>query len=292
MALKVTLNLEYFLLLALPIFLTIFLYFFLKKRSSRFRFLFIFYLCLFAFALHFLKQFFPAYIREWPYTLRTSTFENLCATCTIFLPFFYLFGGKYLKDFLYYICITCGFFALAVPTVTTGANFSSFDIVLENVRYYVCHYILVMAGLLMVMLGDHKLNYRRILAMPLAFLGVMACVFINEIFLALSGLVPQTLDEFLSPDFRNGSFAFGVPSIYGAVKPIIDAFVFPFFRIHPYDSVRDFYFPVLWALVPIYIAGIPLCLLLSLPFEHHHMAQDLRSLRAKAKMHFAMRKDI
>ncbi len=291
MVLAVELNFRYFFLLAVPIFLVIFLYFFLKRRSSKFQFYFIFAICLTGFALHFLKQFFPAYIADWPYSLRTSTFENLCAVCTLVLPFFFLFGGKYLKDFIYYICIVCGTFALIVPTVTLGGQFSTFDEVLENIRYYICHYILVIVGVLMVMLNQHRLNYHRILAMPLAFLGVMSAVFINEIFLALSGLVPQTLDEFLSPDFRNASFVFGVPQAYAGLRGMIDALVFPFLRMHPYDPNRIFYLPVLWAVVPIYIAGIPLCFLLSLPFEHHHVRQDMRSLAFKIKMANILRRN-
>lgn len=55
------------------------------------------------FALHFLKQLSPFYLEDFPTSLSKSSFENLCSVLIVISPFLYLYGGKYGRDYLYYI---------------------------------------------------------------------------------------------------------------------------------------------------------------------------------------------
>lgn len=230
------------------------------------------------FALHFLKQFLPSYLADFPYSLRKSTVENICAVSVVVFPFLFLYGGKYSKDYMYYLGVISGALACLLPSDAMGRELDNFDAIAELTRYYLCHVPLVVAPLMMVASGMHKLDYHRIWKQPFILYFVLSVIFFNELALKLCGLVPCTWEEFFSRGFRNAAFVFGPPPfvdyVFGSLYRV---FIPPFFM---FEIDSNLYFiPILWLVIPYYIFGSAVYLLISLPFESRHIKIDFLSFK-------------
>ena len=188
-------------------------------------------------------------------------------------PWIYLWGNKTLKDYMYYMGVLSGILACLMPSDAMGRTLDNFNAISELLRYYICHIGLIVAPLMMVFSGLHKLDYRRIWKQPLVFFSVLLLIFINEIALKLCGLLSCSWEEFFSRSFRNAAFIFGPPGFadqyfgwcYGfAILPIFKYFV----------NGQEYFVPILWLIIPAYVLILPIDVLMSLPFEGRHIKLD------------------
>ena len=84
------------------------------------------------------------------------------------------------------------------------------------------------------------------------FMG-QTIILLNEVFLGIVGIVDYNLELFLSSDFRNPSFVFGP---FSEFESIVEAFSFLIPNIFKQNifgiaGVGDFYWPVIWLLIPV-----------------------------------------
>ena len=217
------------------------------------------------FALHFIKQFFVPYCTDFPMSLRRSTVENLCAVSTVFFPFIFLLRRQcILHDFMYFIGVCGGLAALAYPIETLGMPPFAFD----TLRFYICHINLLAVPLVAAIRGVYVPRLRKFWVIPLMFLAWQTVICLNEFFLIGIGLVPLDYADLLDPGVRNSSFTFGVRPMFEQFAFLLDPLVPRFLKTDVFNinGGKDFYFPVLWMVVPAFVYLIPLYVVISCPF--------------------------
>lgn len=224
------------------------------------------------FALHFLKLLFPPYSTDdFDYAVQTITPENVCAINTMIFPFLFLKKGGALRDYMFYIGAISGIAASWLPMSIEESVPFDFDCM----RYYFCHTVLWVVPVLMVVLGRHKLDYRRIIFTPLIYILDLVVIVFNEVLLIALGL--ESMNNLLSLSVGNGGMAFGpYESLEGtAIFDFLLNFVPPFFKP---SELSPHYAPALYQLFPVIIFGCPLGFLMCLYWEHAHFAGDVKKL--------------
>ncbi|MCD8308211.1 MAG: hypothetical protein LUD19_00015 [Clostridia bacterium] len=262
----------YFIYPLSEILIVIGLYFLLRNRSKRVIYWVLFAMFAFNFALHFLKVLFYPYNDPTVYSKNDIVFtlspSNICALNVIIFPFLYLTKRPALKDYMFYVGIISGFAAVWLPSM--GDFDTSNGIAFDTFRFYICHGILWMAPLLMVLLGVHKLNYRRIWVTPLLYIIVITAVLAINYAIYYIGYTKSISDNGFTikpPDSLAqtgiGKFVLAfVPSVF---KPSED---------------NSHYWPVAWQIFPVYIIGCPLAFVMSLWWEGKHFISDLKAIGA------------
>ena len=246
------------------------------------------------FALHFCKQFLPNYYTRWPDSLSDSFFPNLCAVLISISPFVFHWGNKYLKDYMYYLGIISGVAVYFVPTGAMRMDIPDMEYVFETTRFYLCHWPLVVCGLLMVEQGFHKLDWKRLWAMPIMYCGILALICLHVIvcgpLLKLQGFPHEWVGEngilYRAPigvEYSNQSMQFGpqlgVDKIFGWAYP----YLIPFLMTYKVDGTL-YFTPVIWIAPFIAILTALFAPLMAAPFEHRQMRLDLIALSQKRKM--------
>ena len=250
------------------------LYFLLRNKSEKVIKITLLSLAFGNFLLHFLKIFHPSYLAEFNYSLIRMSLENICAVSTVILPFAMLCKNKTFKGYFYLISFLGGLMAVILTTEPNGIYIFEFN----SIRYYICHYILFAVPILAVVLKEFKPNFKSCIWMPLMFFIGQTIIFLNEIILSCVGLVSHTTESFLSGDYRNAAFVFGPNTEF---KGIIDTFHFlvpDIFtkNIFGIEGVGDFYWPVIWLLVPV-VLFFPLgYLLFTLPFTYKDVVSYIK----------------
>ena len=259
--------------------------FYLSKRfGKRFAHRFILVMVWTNFAFHFLKQLNPAYIKAWPNALMRSSPENLCAFLVMAAPFIYLWGNQYFKDYLVFFGFWSGVAAILIPTVPmeVGTDIQTVEGLLEVVRYYFCHIPLSVTAVLMVAFELHKLDYRRLWAMPLMIMSVFLIIFLDlMLFTALGVQKAKHFWELFDRNFYNPSMAMGptraVDKALGWSYPVMSPF-----QYNLPNGERAF-IPVIWPIFYLYLWGVPFAFLCYLPFEGEHMKGDFLAWRERRK---------
>lgn len=247
------------------------LYFVLRARRARTQNVVLFLLLAANFALHFLKLLFPPYNTEgkFDYYIQTITPENVCAINTMIFPFLFLSKNGALRDYMFYIGVISGIAASWIPMSIDDAGVFDFD----TIRYYSCHTVLWAVPLLMVVLGRHKLNYRRIIFVPLIYILDLVVIVANESLLVALGL--EKANQILS--YGNGGMAFApYHSLEDtAILDFLLIFVPSWFKP---SAENANYAPALWQLGPAVILGCPLGFLMCLYWEWRHFFDDVKRL--------------
>ncbi|MBE6127290.1 MAG: hypothetical protein E7182_04890 [Erysipelotrichaceae bacterium] len=287
-------NFFYFFFIFLLFALTAGATFLCHRLGKKFAYRFISVILWANFALHFLKQFFPLYYKNWPYFLAESAFPNLCAFLIVVAPFVFHWGNKYFKDYLYFIGIISALVAYAVPTGPMRTDIHGVDYALELTRYYLCHAPLVTCGFLMVEQGFHRLDWRRSWAIPIMFSGVLAVTCLDQILygpiLKLPGHPYEWVGEHgilnrlsTGSGYANQSMQFGPQS---KVDPFF-SWLYPYLipGLMTYRVGGEIYFvPAIWIMPFIYLATFLIAPLMTLPFEHKAMRMDVLAWRDKARL--------
>ncbi len=257
-------NIYYFVYIVIAVLIISALYLLLRNKSRGVQSFVLFSLLFFNLALHFIKLAFPPYVDGLPTSIHKVTFENICAASTILFPFLFLSKSKLVHDYMYFIGVISGLAALIYPTEALGES----PIVFETIRFYICHTILIAVPLVSAMIGLHRPRSRSFWCIPLFFILHETVIMLNEIVLLNTGLINGTLESFLSRASRNNSFVHGpTPDLDGVGKYLTmftpDIFTKDIFGI---NGGQDFYWPVIWLIVPIIVYFIPIYLAISLPF--------------------------
>ena len=264
-------SLFYYIYLVLCVGLFFGLYFLLRKNSKKVQYWVLFGFLAFNFVLHFLKLAFPVYIEKgFPGVLRKSSFENICAVSTLIFPFIFLSKSKAGKDYMFYLGTVSGIVGCVMPMPALGLNF--YD--LETIRYYICHAGIWIVPLLMVILGLHTLDYRRIWKTMVIYFAVLCVIIVNEVILIRLGWVgTETMKDFLDANDRDMGYAIGLPDGFKKIGEYV-LWMTP-------KSWRDPYIPILWELFPILIYGGLAWLGMSMYWEHEHFKTDCIALKNK-----------
>ncbi|HHU55699.1 MAG TPA: YwaF family protein [Acholeplasmataceae bacterium] len=289
-------NLPYFIYLFIFIFVILFSLFLLQGKSEAFKKRYIASLLFFSLLIHFMKLLFPPYVND-TYAFRKITPENICALSTLAFPFIFLSKNKVLKDYMFYIGVISGSIAVILPLEAINKSAFVFDVI----RFYICHIIITVAPFLMVATGLHELDYHRIYKVPIVFLIVMAIIMINEIILIEVGLIdikdtPEGKGLLEIGRYRNFSLIFGPTIEYLRdnniyfIENFIDIFVPEFFRTIPFGEYagEKKYWPILWAVVPVFIFLPLLSGILAWYWEKDHMKEDLYTLKNNIIRFFKM----
>ncbi|MDE7265121.1 MAG: hypothetical protein K2N52_02475 [Clostridia bacterium] len=258
-------SLGYYLWLVLCIGLFLGLYFLLRKKSKKVQYWTLFGFLAFNFALHFIKLSFPQYT-GFPEVLRKCSFENICAVSTMIFPFIYLSKWKSGKDYMFYLGLVSGIAGCVAPMPVSSMDLAFYEP--ETFRYYICHAGIWIVPLLMVLLGIHELNWRRIWKSFIIYFAVLGVIIINEIILIRLGWVEtSTLEDFLSANERDMGYAIGLPdSMQGAAKYVL--------WLTP-KAWKDPYVPILWEFFPVVILGGLFAFLICLIWDHKRFKADM-----------------
>lgn len=276
-------NSWYFFWLILAAGATVGLYFLLRKRSVFVQKTVLFSFLAFGLLLHFLKVYIPPYSVDEARMLRDSWFVNICAANIALFPFFFFFSKKdTVKDYMFYLGVISGLLALVYPQEPI-AKTNQLGEQLDIVRFYYHHWMVMAIPLLMVMLGLHKISYRRIWTAPVGLLLLMLFIMLNQVFQAELGYIPlRNQTGFLGIGYKNSSYIWG-PGENDAIGNFLATFTPKIFRTVPVGQFAgaEKYWPWFWIVVPAFVLVTPLAFLLSMIFDRKHFAQDVNALKKR-----------
>ncbi len=162
----------------------------------------------------------------------------MCALLIIITPFIFLFGSELWKNFIAYIGTVAGGISLLV-------TYWLADPIEGQIRFVLCHSLLLYTSLLPALLGIYKINYRKCWRLPFVFYICLMTIVMNDIITYSLGLVGDigntTLHQFLIQ--QNPCWVMGPPTDYQAVGKII-----MFFTPSIFDEI-----PLLWYAIPLYL---------------------------------------
>lgn len=275
-------NAWYFFWLILAAGATVGLYFLLRNRSVFVQKTVLFSFLAFGLLLHFLKVYIPPYSVDEARMLRDSWFVNICAANIALFPFFFFSKKDPVKDYMFYIGVISGLLALVYPEEPL-AKTNQLGEQLDIVRFYYHHWMVMAIPLLMVMLGLHKISYRRIWSAPVGLLLLMLFIMLNQVFQAELGYIPlRNQTGFFGIGYKNTSYIWG-PGTNDAIGNFLATFTPEIFRTVPVGqhAGAEKYWPWFWIVVPAFVLVTPLAFLLSMIFDGKHFAQDVKTLKKR-----------
>ena len=278
----------YFFALIICIGLFLLLFFILRKKSQKTQKIVLFFILLIGLILHFLKVFIPPYSTDEGRLLRDSWFINICGANIFLYPFFFLSKSKSAKDYMFYLGIFGGLFALLYPMEPMAKVNQSAEW-LDIARFYYHHLSLFAVPMLMVLFKLHTLSYKRVFATPTYLLVIMLFIMINQVLQSELGFINLRGDDIFNINYKNSSMIWG-PS--GAIGDFLAIFCPSFFKTIPvgaYAGEAKFW-PWFWLIFPAYILLTPAAFLICLIFDYKNFIIDMKNLNTKIKTSIAQKK--
>lgn len=274
----------YFFWLALAAGATVGLYFLLRRRSEKTQKLVLFGILVFGLMLHFLKVYIPPYSVDEARMLRDSWFVNICGANIALFPFLFWSKKDRVKDYMFYIGVLSGLIALFYPQEPI-AKTNQLGEQLDIIRFYFHHWMVLAVPLLMVLLGHHKLSYKRVISAPTGLLLLMLFIMLNQIFQSELGYIPlRNQGDFFGIGYKNSSYIWG-PGTNDAIGEFLALFTPKIFRTVPVGEFvgHTKYWPWFWLITPVYLLVTPLSVLIALVFDHASLVKDVQAIRQKNK---------
>lgn len=275
-------NLWYFFWLILGIGMVAGLYYLLRNTSTKTKKAVLFSLLALGFVLHFLKAYIPPYSTDQARWYRDSWFSNICAANIALFPFMFFSKKNTMKDYMFYVGILSGVLAYVYPQEPLAKADQLAD-QLDIVRFYYHHWMLAAVPLLMVMLGIHKVSYRRVWVAPVGMLLLMLFIILNQIFQSELGFVPlRDNQDFFGIGYKNSSYIWG-PGTNDAIGNFFAMFTPKFFKTVPAGEFagQEKYWPWFWMIVPVFVLMLPLSFGLSMIFDRKNFCADVRKLKQR-----------
>jgi len=280
-------NAWYFFWFFMQICATTGLYFALRKANRKTQHAVLYGLLIIGLLAHFLKVYIPPYSVDEARMLRDSWFINICGANIALFPFLYFSKNKYIKDYMFYLGVLTGLIVLFYPQepIAKGDQAAQMAEFWDIVRFYFHHWMIMAVPLLMVLLGHHKLSYKRVWAVPIGLLLLMLFIILNQVFQAELGFFELwNKDDFLAIHFKNTSYIWG-PGENDAIGNFLALFCPDFFKTVPVGAYagQPKYWPWFWMIFPAFILVTPLAFGLSMIFDHKQFGQDMKKLFSKFK---------
>ena len=260
------------------------LYYLLRNKKPMTQKLVLFGFLAFGLLMHFTKVLYPPYSTDEARMLRDSWFVNICAANIALFPFFFWSKNEKIKDYMFYIGVISGLIALFYPQEPMAKLDQSAEQI-DIIRFYYHHWMVLAIPLLMVLLGHHKLNYKRVWVAPTGMLLLMLFIILNQVLMAEIGFVPLRLTpDFFGIGYKNTSYIWG-PGVNDAIGDFFAIFCPKFFKTVPVGEYAGQvkYWPWFWMIVPCYVLLTPMAFGLSMIFDAKSLRTDLKKLFRKGE---------
>ena len=293
-------NFWYFLFLALSVGAIIGLYYLLRNKSENTKKWVLFSILAFGLLMHFLKVYYPPYSTDEARMLRDSWFVNICGANIFLFPFIFWCKSKFAKDYMFFVGVISGFIALVYPQEPMAKNASAESIIsngyfdkyapqmeqwIDILRFYFHHWMVIAIPLLMVLLGLHKVSYKKVFNAPTGLLLVMLFIMLNQLMQAELGFIPLRDGNFFDVNWKNTSYIWGPDG--DAIGNFLGIFTPEFFKVIPKGEHAGEvkYWPWFWLIFPCYILVTALAFIISMFWKSNRqeLVADVKALPQKSK---------
>lgn len=267
----------YILMICLLIVICIGLWLLIRKLSPRMQRLAVFLIMMINVIQHLFKwAIYPIYEGQGFNAL--STAYNVCALLILMMPIAFLSKSRFLRDYVFIAGAFAGFITNVVPFWHIGIPVS--ELGWEYARFYICHSLLFFSGMLPLMLGMHKISYRRSPLISLGFLMSICLIIINDIVCVSMGIYGTfTLDGLYEALYEmNPAMAMHPNESFPILDKIANVLTPHVFLPSGNNGV---YVPVLWYAIPAFIGFTLLPFVVIVVSRPKEFCSDLKKLFSK-----------
>ncbi len=279
-------NLGYFFWIIVSVGAIVGLYFWLKDKKPWFQKTILFTFLALGLLFHFLKVYIPPYSTNEVRKLADSWFINICGANIAVFPFIFLSKSKRAKDYMFYIGLISGFIALVYPTEALGKGDKP-EQILEIMRFYYHHWMIIAVPLLSAMLKLHTPSWKRILWAPTGLLILMLFIMLNQVLQSELGFICVRGDNFFDRDWKNSSYIWAPDTFYqenpDAIGKFLSIFCPKFFKEVPVGEFagQDKFWPWFWMICPCFILITPMAFGLAMIFDRKSFVADVKAFSFK-----------
>lgn len=115
---------------------------------------------------------------------------NMCAVLIISSPAVLLWGGRFAKNFVFFVGSVAGIAAIAVPFWYIGMDVS--ELGWDYARFYICHALLFITSLMPLILKLHRPKWHEFWQVGLGFFLALGIILLNDCIFIRLGLYPGT----------------------------------------------------------------------------------------------------
>ncbi len=205
-----------------------------------------------------------------------ETAYNVCAVLIIASPWVFLWGGRFLKNFVFFAGTVAGLAAIAVPVWYLGMEVT--DLGWDYFRFYLCHGLLFASSLMPLVLGLHKLRWREFWQVGLGFLLALCLILLNDLLFISLGLYPGTDpgDLYGSLVKMNPFMMMGPPEELLWLKELAGILTPGFFLG---ENPWGLCVPILWYAIPVYLVESLVCFVVFALADRAGFREDWKNIK-------------